>query len=463
MRRRFLVSISILFMSTSLVIAQDSTTSDEAPAKQAGLAAAQDDLTPPSSNPKGNVLPPPKSVDPGQFPPPASVSPYWPNPAAKACYDASQAPILPKSLCGQAGDYLWFDMEYLLWWVKKGPEPQPLVTTSSLGSLGILGASDTFVVTGGTAIDYQAFSGMRMSGGCFFNDDHAFGLEIGGFFTEHRPFGTNDVSAGSPLLARPIINAQTGLEAAELVSAPGVAAGSILIGSTSSLSGYDMNALTSLWRDGPSRLVLLAGFRYLTLTEDLTISQATILLPGGTAGFNDQVIGVPTNVGIFDKFGVDNNFYGGQVGAKWEYLSGNFFANGLIKLAIGGVHEDINIGGSSSTSGGGTTPRSTAGGLLALASNSGHANHDDFAFVPELGVNLGYQFTPVFRAYVGYTFLWWSDVARPGDLINRNINPSLVPTSTTFGTNNVPAEPSRSIHQTDFWAQGVNFGVEFRY
>jgi len=463
MRRRILVSISAFFMSTTLALAQNSTTSDEPPAKEIDLAAAQSDSSAPSSDPKGTVLPAPKPADPGQLPPPASVSPYWPNPAAKAAYDASQAPILPKSLYGQSGDYLWFDMEYLLWWVKKGPESQPLVTTSSLASLGILGAPDTVVVTGGSGIDYQAFSGMRMSGGCFFNDDHAFGLEIGGFFTEHRPFGTSETSAGAPLLARPIINAQTGLEAAELVSAPGVAAGQILIGSTSSLSGYDMNALTSLWHDGPSRLVLLAGWRYLTLTEDLTISQATNLLPGGTAGFNDQVIGVPTNVGIFDKFGVDNNFYGGQVGAMWEYLSGNFFANGLIKLAIGGVHEDINIGGFSSTSGGGTTPHSTSGGLLALASNSGHANHDDFAFVPELGLNLGYQFAPGIRAYVGYTFIWWSDVARPGDLINRNVNPSLVPTSTTFGTNNVPAEPSRSVHQTDFWAQGANFGVEFRY
>jgi Putative beta barrel porin-7 (BBP7) len=356
-------------------------------------------------------------------------------------------------------------MEYLLWWVKKGPEPQPLVTTSSLASLGILGAADTVVVTGGSAIDYQAFSGMRMSGGIFFNDDHAFGIELGGFFTEHRPYGTLDSSSplGQPLLARPIINAQTGLEAAELVSAPGIAMGSILIGSTSSLSGYDINAITGLWRDGPSRLTLLAGFRYVTLTEDITIMQSTDLLPGGSAGFNNQIIGVPTNVGIFDKFAVDNNFYGGQIGAMWEYNSNSFFINSLVKLAIGGVHEDINIGGFSSSSGGGTTPTSTSGGLLALASNSGHANHDDFAFVPELGVNVGYQFTPVFRAYVGYTFLWISDVARPGDLINRDINPSLVPTSTTFGTNNVPAEPNRSVHQTDFWAQGFNIGVEFRY
>jgi hypothetical protein len=450
-------------MGTSLVLAQSPAASEDADQKDAVLPA----VLPMSPAQKDAVLPLPKPADSAPLPSFAPVSPYSPNPAAKAACDACNAPVLPKSLNYNGGsDYLWYDMDYLLWWVKKGPQPDPLVTTSSLASLGILGASDTTVVTGGSGIDYQAFSGMRFAGGVFFNDDHAFGLEAGGFFTEHRPFGVSDSSsaAGTPLLARPIINAQTGLEAAELIAAPGVARGTILIGSISSLSGWDVNALTACWREGPSHLTLLAGFRYVTLTEDLTVSQATVLLPGGSVGgLGSQVLGVPTNVGIFDKFGVDNNFYGGQIGAMWEYNSSSFFVNGLVKLAIGGVHEDINIGGSSSTSGGGTTARSSAGGLLALASNSGSTQHDEFAFVPELGLNLGYQFTPMFRAYVGYTFIWWSDVARPGDLINRNINPSLVPTSFTFGTNPVPAEPTRSIHQSEFWAQGFNVGVEFRY
>ena len=44
--------------------------------------------------------------------------------------------------------------------------------------------------------------------------------------------------------------------------------------------------------------------------------------------------------------------------------------------------------------------------------------HDEFAVLPELGFNVGWQYNPLWRFYVGYTFLYWSDVARPGDCRN---------------------------------------------
>ena len=51
----------------------------------------------------------------------------------------------------------------------------------------------------------------------------------------------------------------------------------------------------------------------------------------------------------------------------------------------------------------------------------------------------------------------------PGDQINRTVNPGLVPTSQTFGTAGGPLQPSPIFQRTDFWAQGVNFGLEYRY
>jgi len=78
-------------------------------------------------------------------------------------------------------------------------------------------------------------------------------------------------------------------------------------------------------------------------------------------------------------------------------------------------------------------------------------------------VNLGYRINQYVRVFTGYTFLDWSDVARPGDQIDRGVDVNGVPASRTFGVPAVPARPAFAFHGSDFWAQGVNFGLEFRY
>jgi hypothetical protein len=121
------------------------------------------------------------------------------------------------------------------------------------------------------------------------------------------------------------------------------------------------------------------------------------------------------------------------------------------------------MAGFTSRSGAGIAGGTVPGGLLVVSSNAGVRAHDEFAAVPEFGINLGYQICKSLRAFVGYTFLYWSDVARPGDQINRTVNPTLVPASRAFGTPIGPAEPSFTFQHTEFWAQGANFGVELRW
>jgi len=68
--------------------------------------------------------------------------------------------------------------------------------------------------------------------------------------------------------------------------------------------------------------------------------------------------------------------------------------------------------------------------------------------VPEVGLSAGYQISDHFRAYVGYTFLYASQIARPGHAID-----------TAVGN----GRPSRRDAGEDFWMQGVNLGMELRY
>jgi hypothetical protein len=65
--------------------------------------------------------------------------------------------------------------------------------------------------------------------------------------------------------------------------------------------------------------------------------------------------------------------------------------------------------------------------------------------------------------FAGYTFLYLSNTMRAGDLIDRNVNLTQTPTPT--GASNLigPARPAFPNKDSDFWAQGVNFGLQFSY
>jgi hypothetical protein len=86
-----------------------------------------------------------------------------------------------------------------------------------------------------------------------------------------------------------------------------------------------------------------------------------------------------------------------------------------------------------------------------------------FGVVPEVGLDVGLRLAPWARARVGYSFLYWSGVVRPGDQVDRQVNPRLVPTDQDFGLPGGPARPASQLNRTDFWAHGLNFGAELTF
>jgi hypothetical protein len=384
------------------------------------------------------------------------------RPAAACPVECCPVPVAAP--CGPPGR-VWASAEYLLWWIKDSQLP-PLVTASPASAAGVLGPS-TGVLVGGSDLDHDAFSGGRFIVGFWLNDCHTIGLETEYFFLGTR---TDSLSvsgfggANSGAIARPFINAVTGREDSELVSFPGLVSGTVNVSTSSRLWGAEENAVINLCCSCEScsctphgyRVDLLAGFRYLELDEGLTISESLTVLPTATTGAG-------TRFGLVDEFDTHNRFYGGQVGARAEYWWGRFFTDALAKVALGSTHESVTINGATIISAPGATPVVREGGLLALPTNIGHFSRDRFSVVPEVGINVGYAITSNLRAFVGYTFLYWSDVARPGNQIDRVINPTQIPTNMGAGTLVGPARPAVNLRDTDFWAQGVNFGVEFRY
>jgi hypothetical protein len=279
------------------------------------------------------------------------------------------------------------------------------------------------------------------------------GGELSAFWLDSADvrFGARSTAAGSPPVYVPVFNLATGREGSIVVSDPvfGVA-GSLAVESRSQLWGWEANGLAAASR-GPVEVTLLAGVRYLDLKESLTLQTAT----------TDLVVFTQDNQ--FDAFSTTNRFYGGQVGARVTAACGKWFAGLTGKVAVGATHSSVDVAGVSLQTGDATVPQGAfPGGIFTQQSNLGRQSTWDCATVSELGVQAGCQVCGCLRAFVGYDVLYWTRVARPGDQIDRSLNPSQSP---VFGAGSLrgSARPAGLLGQTDFSAHGLAAGLELQY
>jgi len=101
----------------------------------------------------------------------------------------------------------------------------------------------------------------------------------------------------------------------------------------------------------------------------------------------------------------------------------------------------------------------SAGGLLSQPSNIGTHEFDNFTMVPELGITLKYDITCNLQATFGYTFLYWSQVARAAEQIDTDVNLTQQPPGPVTGD----LRPRTLEVENDFWAQGLNVGLEYTF
>jgi hypothetical protein len=354
----------------------------------------------------------------------------------------------------------------MLWRIKNGSLANPLATTGPPGTLGLINGIDTTVLLGASDLNYHNFNSGRWTAG-FGGPGELLGLELSGFYLEKNSLNLGPISSdanGSPVINRPVINAVNGMETDFLVAAPGAFSGNIAVSSSSRLWGTEATGYGSLYRSLRFNADMLLGFRFLQLEESLDIEQNTLILAGGSAGFNGGSIGPGSNLTIKDHFGTRNDFYGGQIGTQAEvHIGKQLFVYLVGKVALGTNHQTIDNFGSTAQNLMGSPLVTVPGGLLAVASNSGRFSQDVFCVIPEAGLNIGFQITKNVCASIGYTFIYLSDVIRPGDQIDRVINPGLVPFSPAFGSVNGPPRPAVSFNSTDFWAYGVSAGLSIRY
>ncbi len=242
-------------------------------------------------------------------------------------------------------------------------------------------------------------------------------------------------------MARPFFDVNNNTEAAHLIAYPARWAGAFRARSTDNFQGAEVLSRWAIARAPGYRIEFLGGYRFQQLTDGLDISDTATTTPSGTT------------IQIADSFHTRNNFNGGEVGIATAWRDCRWSLETSIKLALGDTQSRIDISGTTTTGG-----KTLNGGLLALPSNSGVYNSNQFSVIPELGATVGYDLGCHMRATAGYTFIYWSNVSRPGDQIDLNVSPSQFPPPAATSD-----RPAFVQHTSDYWAQGFNVGLDCRF
>ncbi len=354
------------------------------------------------------------------------------------------------------GGRFWASAELLTWWMDDYSIP-PLVTSAVPGTLataspGVIGQANTRILLS-DSLDQGVSLGGRFAAGFYFDREHNTGIQasvLGFQDDELRSF------TGPTILARPFYLVEQAFsgEDAELISHPDLYNGRIDVYHETEFFLGDVLLSRRVCRDCNGIMNLLVGYRYGRLDECLRITDTrtvtTTTIPGVPIG---------TVFGEFDKFQTENHFHGAELGVSRELCSGPFSLDLLFKMALGNMHTNVSISGQTTA----TVPPAAAvvnnGGLLTQATNIGTYESDDFAIVPELGARLGYHLTQRIELTAGYSFVYFSQVARPGDQIDRNLNLTQLGGAPLVGA----PFPQYRLVKTDFWAQGINFGAQLSF
>ncbi len=364
------------------------------------------------------------------------------------------APLVPA-----CQDRLWVRGEYLVGWMKGGDTP-PLVTTSPAGTAqaaaGVLGQPGTQVLFGDGDLNNGARSGLRVTLNYWFCPCQLYGIEASyfGLAPQETEFFQN--STGTPILARPFFNAQTSAYDAGLIAYPGVQTGLVDARLTTDFQGGDLLLRRAIYAQCGDRLDFLIGYRYAQLIDNLRIDTDSVVTAIGGP------VATGTSFAVTDAFDTRNEFHGIELGILHQYHYNQWSLELLAKTAVGDTISQVTINGGTTTSFGGASTTGP-GGLLALPTNIGVYHRNDFSMIPELGATAGLDLTARLRLTAGYSLVYWSKVVRAGDQVDYNVNTSQAPTGSTPGTLIGIPSPHFPYAFTDFWAQGLNIGLDYRF
>jgi hypothetical protein len=412
---------------------------------------------------------------------------------------------------GHANNQLYVSADYVLWRLR-GTTLPPIVANNIPVGFATFNSITTFIngippqvvtpqslpvvfqvasgVPGGQRFTFGDQPGGRGTIGWWFDPEHDWGVEASFFLLEHQNYVFSNASGDSGPVAFPsgfsnqIFIIPVGLAggAPSLVGSTPVvivtAASAQLQGeATNEFWGVEGNVRCRCLDFGPAHFDVLAGGRYIDLKESVITSETVNLEqvsippaipPAGTSPGAITVtqtavtLNAPFAATFSDTIRAHNQIFGPQVGATFDVnVGGGLSVNGYGKILFGDNHQTFHLTGTEAQAL--PTVQTTPGGVLVAPQNNGNTiERDRIVVAPELNINVSYQLTSHFRVFLGYDILYISDVARPGPQFTTATTTAQV----TVGSTTIPVNlvrPGFAPNTDDFWAQGLNAGLEFRY
>jgi hypothetical protein len=369
----------------------------------------------------------------------------------------------------------WISVEGLSMWTE-GMALPALVTTSPQGTnpenAGVLTRPGTSTLYGGENILKGSSDAFRLNFGFWLDRCHTWGVGADYLEIDRRTANFSATSTGNPILARPFFNTLTGREDSDLVAFNNNSTiqltGTVGVQSYSELSGggFYVRKLEACQEGCNQGLFCGCNERYCQRKE-FRVGYRFMQLNEGVSIIEDDVINTGTiNRGQFDindSFVTKNQFNG--LDLAWsQRVTRNFFTfESMVRLGIGNTRQSVSIAGQTTITdqnGPGGTTTTYPEGILALQPNSGLFKQNQFTVLPEINLTMGYQLTDHVKLTLGYTGIYWSNVVRPGQHIPTMANPDyFAPQIPSTGD----PRPLFAFDTTDYWVQGLSYGLEYRW
>ncbi len=353
--------------------------------------------------------------------------------------------------CGLGNMLGWGEVEALLWWAPKTQLPPMVVSggATQFPQTVLLGGPDAPI--GGDMIP-----GLRANLGFWLDDCQSIGVggRAFGLFDNDstHTFSSNGTSTlGVPFLDVFQASQGQGLQGAQIVAqgsqGQGSNSGSITGEADTDFIAAEAYGRLLLARSGTSRADLIGGYTFARLDDSLGLRTQSV--NGITDAIIDGTVRQTT-----DLFSTNNTFHGGHIGFTTDIARGRWTFSTLGKVALGTMSQETQVSGQTVTTPPPNTGAATteSNGIFTYSSNDGTRQRDVFTFIPEAGAKLRFCLTSNLRANVGYTFIFFPDVAMANSLIDPVVD-----------TQQNEAFPRSRIGHDSYYLHGLDLGLSYKF
>jgi hypothetical protein len=262
---------------------------------------------------------------------------------------------------------------------------------------------------------------------------------------------TGTSSLGVPFLDVFQASQGQGLQGAQIVAqgsqGQGSNSGSITFNADTDLIAAEAYGRLLLARSGTSRADLIGGYTFARLDDSVGLRTQSV------NGITDAIID-GTTTQTTDLFSTSNTFHGGHIGFTTDISRGRWTFSTLGKVALGTMNQETQVAGQTviTPPPNNGAPTNASNGILTYGSNDGTLQRDVFTFIPEAGAKLRFCLTRNLKANVGYTFIFFPDVAMANSLIDPVVD-----------TRQNEPFPRSSIGHDTYYLHGLDLGLSYKF